>query len=90
MKKSEIESLIQATAQRTATMVVEQLKGIVRIPGEEDEEYVDSKTAAKILGVTPNYLRAIKNNFQHKKVGSSTQGKILFLRSGLLQSYLNR
>ena len=90
MKRNEIESLIEATAQRTATKVVEQLKGIVRIPGNEDEEYVDSKTAAQILGVTPSYLRVIKNKFPYKKVGTRTQGKILFLRSGLLQSYINR
>lgn len=90
MRKNEIESLIEATAQRTATMVVEQLKGIVRIPGQTDEdEYVDCRTAAKILGVTAPYLRSkLKDRFPYKKVGESSQGRILFLRSGLVQNYI--
>ena len=87
MKKTEIESLIEATAQRTAMKVVEQLKGIVRIQGEE-EEYVDAKEAARILGLAPSYVRSQRHRFPHKKVGNSNQGRLLFLKSGLLQNYV--
>lgn len=88
MKRNEIESLIEATAQRTAAKVVEQLKGIVRIPGNEDEEYVDAKEAARILGLAPSYVRSQRHRFPHKKVGNSNQGRLLFLKSGLLKNYV--
>ena len=71
MKKAEMERLVEMTAQRTASIVMDQLKGIVRVPGEEEEEYVDVKEAARILGLAPSYLRSQRRKFPHKKVGSS-------------------
>lgn len=87
MKKEEMEKLVEMTAQRTASIVMDQLKGIIRIPGEE-EEYVDAKEAARILGLAPSYVRSQRHRFPHKKVGNSNQGRLLFLKSGLLQNYV--
>lgn len=84
-----MDRLVEMTAQRTASILFDQLKGIVRIP-EEEEEYVDVKEAARILGLAPSYLRSQRRKFPHKKVGSNTQGRILFLKSGLFQSYVNQ
>lgn len=90
MKKAEMDRLVEMTAQRTASIPLDQLKGIVHAAGEEEEEYVDVKEAARILGLAPSYLRSQRAKFPHKKVGSSTQGRILFLKSGLFQHYVNQ
>ena len=92
MKKEELDKLVEKIAQRTANIVMEQLKGKcqVQIPGIDPDEYVDSKEAARILGLTPGYLRTKKEKFPHIKVGDNNQGRVLFLRSALLNSYKNK
>ena len=49
MKKEELEKLVEKIAQRTANIVMEQLKGKcqINIPGIDADEYVDSKEAAR-------------------------------------------
>lgn len=92
MKKEELEKLVEKIAQRTANIVMEQLKGKsqVQIPGIDPDEYVDSKEAARMLGLTPNYLRTMKEKFPHIKVGENNQGRVLFKKSALLNSYKNK
>lgn len=92
MKKEEIEKLVEKIAQRTANIVLEQLKGKcqIHIPGIDADEYVDSKEAARMLGLTPNYLRTMKEKFPHIKVGDNNQGRVLFKKSALLNSYKNK
>ena len=85
MTKREMERLTEMVAQKTADIVMERLNGSA---AAKEEEYVDSREAARILDVTPNYLRTMKHKFPHKKVGNHSQGRVLFLKSGLLEHYL--
>jgi len=89
MKKDEMEKLAEKIAQRAANIMLEKLTGKykVEIPGVDNDEYVDSKEAARMLGLTPNYLRTMKDKFPHVKVGDNRQGRILFKRSELLTNY---
>lgn len=87
MTKKEIERLTLMIAEKTADILMERLNNS-SVKKIDDEEYVDSKEAARILDVTPNYLRSMKNKFPHKKVGSHSQGRVLFLKSGLLSNYI--
>ena len=48
---------------------------------------VDSKEAARMLGISSNYLRSIKDRFPHVKVGDNKQGRILFRKADLLENY---
>ena len=83
-----MEKLAEMTAQRTANIVMSQLKGVMNTKvNNQEEEYVDSEEAARILGVSANYLRHIKNKFPHRKVGDQIQGRVMFLRSALLPTY---
>lgn len=89
MKKEEIERLTEMIARKTTDMVMERLNGIVP-KSSKDEEYVDSKEAARILDVTPNYLRSMKDKFPHVKIGNHSQGRVLFKKSELLKNYTNK
>ena len=53
----------------------------------EDGEYVSTREAASILRVSPDRMRHLKDKFPHIKVGENSQGKLLFLKSGLLERY---
>lgn len=86
MTKKEMERLTEMVAQKTADIVLERLNGSGT--KNEHDEYVDSREAARILDVSPNYLRSIKDKFPHKKVGNHSQGRVLFLKSALLANYL--
>ena len=89
MKKEEMERLTNMIAQKTADIVMERLNGSSTVKVDEDE-YVDSKEAARILDVTPNYLRSMKHKFPHVKIGSHNQGRVLFKKSELLKNYTNQ
>lgn len=84
--------MAEMIARRTATIVIEKLtgKGQVQISTVDGDEYVDSKEAARILGLTPNYLRTMKDKFPHIKVGSNSQGRVMFKKSALLITYQNK
>ena len=79
MTNEEMTKLAEMTARRTATIVIKQLS--------ESNDLIDSKEAARLLGLTPNYLRSMKDKFPHVKVGDNRQGRILFKRSELLANY---
>lgn len=82
-----MEKLTLMIAEKTADIVMERLNNS-SVAKSDDEEYVDSKEAARILDVTPNYLRSMKNKFPHKKVGNHSQGRVLFKKSELLANYI--
>ena len=86
MKQEEMDKLAEMTALR----VMEKMMGMFKKETPGDDEYVDSKEAARMLGLTPNYLRTMKEKFPHIKVGGSNQGRVLFLKSALLNSYTNK
>lgn len=46
------------------------------------------KEAANLLGIGEDQMRRIKNRFPHVKVGEKQQGRILFERQALLESYI--
>ena len=87
MTKKEMEKLTEMVAEKTADILLERLNGYGASKPENDE-YVDSREAARILDVTPNYLRSIKDKFPHKKVGNHSQGRVMFLKAALLTNYL--
>lgn len=84
MTNEEMTKLAEMTARRTATIVIKQLS---EMHVGETNDLIDSKEAARLLGLTPNYLRSMKDKFPHVKVGDNRQGRILFKRSELLANY---
>lgn len=87
MKKEEMVRLTNMIAERTADIVIERLNGSTATK-VDDDEYIDSKEAARILDVTPRYLCSMKHKFPHKKVGNHSQGRVLFKKSELLTNYI--
>lgn len=84
MDKKELNQLADMLAKKTADIVIKQLQ---EFHYPEASEMVDSNEAAKILGISSNYLRTIKDRFPHVKVGDNKQGRILFRRADLLVNY---
>jgi hypothetical protein len=41
------------------------------------------------LNLSENYVRKIKDRLPHVKQGNKKQGRILFVREGLKEAYLN-
>ena len=80
MNKEEISVL----AALVADQVVKKLKGVGNL-GET--EYVDTEEAARILGVSANYLRQVKDRYPHMKAGDRKQGRIMFKRDALLNEF---
>ena len=83
MKKEEMKELVREIAQTTTKMVITQLRSMRDL---SESEMVDTREAAKILGVSPAYLRQIKDKFPHKKSGTTQQGRVLFRREDLIKS----
>ena len=53
-------------------------------------EMVDSNEAARILGVSRQYLLQIKDKFSFVKVGESKQSRIFFKKDDLLKEFTER
>lgn len=84
MEKKELNLLAEILAKKTADIVMERLQ---ELHYPEANEMVDSKEAARMLGISSNYLRSIKDRFPHVKVGDNKQGRILFRKADLLENY---
>lgn len=54
---------------------------------KEQPKLVTTEEAAKILGISADRLRHIKDQFPHTKGGDSKQGRLLFVRDALLKGY---
>ena len=87
MNEKIIFEYVDMVAERTAEKLFKKLSKNVDV--ESDEEWVDSKKASRIIGVTPNYLRSIKDKFTYRKVDGSERGRVLFNRQELMDYYLN-
>ena len=88
MTKAEMSKI----AELTATMVVERLQQLPAATVKssvKEEEYVTASEAARILRISPLRLRQIKDRLPHRKVGNNQQGRLLFLRAGLQEKYIN-
>lgn len=81
MTRKEIELLCE----RAAEKAVEKYRSAIGIKADVGE-YVTTKEAARILGLTETYFRTIKDRFPHRK-GEGPTGRLLFLKSALLPTY---
>ena len=75
---------IDAIARKSATYVLNGLKK----KKNNDKEMVTAAEAARILGISQNYLRAIKDNFRYVKGGGAKCGRILFEKDSLIENYI--
>lgn len=75
---------IDAIARKSAQYV---LTGLKKNKCAE-KEMVTAAEAAKILGITQNYLRTIKDNFRYVKGSGSKWGRILFEKDSLIENYI--
>jgi len=75
---------IDAIARKSAKYVLTGLKKKNSI----EKEMVTAAEAAKILGISQNYLRAIKDNFRYVKGGGTKCGRILFEKDSLIENYI--
>lgn len=82
MDKNELNFL----ADQVADLVVKKLKSVRNL---SETEYVDTEEAARILGVSANYLRQVKDRYPHLKAGDRKQGRIMFKRDALLNEFKN-
>lgn len=89
MTKKELESILDAYAEKVVERVVErvvaQLNGT---PKDDKPEMVGAPEAAKILGISRNYLLSIKDRFNYIKVGENKQSRIFFRKETLFDEYL--
>lgn len=67
-----------------ADQVIKKLQGVRHL---SEAEYVNAEEAARILGVSANYLRQTKDKYPHIKAGDKKQGRILFKRDALLNQF---
>jgi predicted transcriptional regulator of viral defense system len=74
---------IDAIAHKTALILARKMRN----KNGDASKMVSVREAAEILGITPARMRQIAGRFPHVKQGDSKQGRILFLRSGLLENY---
>lgn len=76
------QSSIDAIAYKAAKIVVSELK-----KSEAPVEMVPVSVAARILGISEDHMRRIKDKFPHIKNGNNKQGRLLFVRDALLKEY---
>lgn len=77
------EKQMEQIAAKTANIILRKMKE----DKEPPTEMVSVKEAARILNISENHMRRIKNQFPHIKNGENRQGHILFLRDALLKIY---
>lgn len=85
MTKKELESILDVYADKVVEKVVAQLKGA---PKDDKPEMVGAPEAARILGISRNYLLSIKDRFNYVKVGENKQSRIYFKKETLFDEYL--
>lgn len=61
----------------------------IRRTERPQSELLSCKEAAAMIGISEEHIRKIKDRLPHVKQGNNNQGRLLFLRDGLLESYLN-
>ena len=68
----------------------EMVKEMQKIKSEAKEpELITAKEAAETLNLSEDYVRKIKDKLPHVKQGNSKQGRLLFVKEGLMEAYLN-
>lgn len=79
----------EALALDIASLVVKMLKKTQNESNSDEEQWISTKEAAKILGISEMHMRRIKDSFPHVKKGNKQQGPLLFLKKGLVKNYLD-
>ena len=77
------EKQMDQIAAKTANIILRKMKE----DKEPPTEMVSVKEAARILNISENHMRRIKDQFPHIKNGNNSQGHILFVREALLKTY---
>ena len=88
MKRQEMIEIANIVAEQMAAKVAEEV--VKKLKGNHsvgDTEYVDTEEAARILGMSPAYLRAVKERDPPRKAGERKQGRIMFRRDSLFNQY---
>ena len=68
----------------------EMVKEMQKVKDETKEpELITVKEAAETLNLSEAYVRKIKDKLPHVKQGNNKQGRILFVKEGLMDAYLN-
>jgi len=70
---------IQQIADKTAKLILRRLENAK----ESEPVLVNVRDAARILGVSVNHMRSIKDEYPHIRRGENKQGHIYFLREAL-------
>lgn len=73
------EKQIQQIADKTAKIVLRKLKA----EPKSEPVLVNVKEAARILGVSVDHMRKIKDEYPHIRRGTTQQGHIFFIREAL-------
>lgn len=73
---------IQQIADKTANLVLRRLN----MRTEEKSFLVNVREAARILGVSANHMRSIKDEYPHIRRGSNQHGHIYFIKDALTAS----
>lgn len=82
LSKKQIQQIADMAAEKTAKLVLRRMKA------EQKAEplLVSLKDAARILGVSVNHMRSIKDEYPHIRRGKTKQGHIYFIRESLEDS----
>lgn len=75
-----IARLADALAPRVAQIMRKDMK-------PDAEEWLDTKEAAALLGISAGHLRRHKDRYPHIKNGNEKQGNLRFRRSSLIEGY---
>ena len=79
---------IARLADALALRVAKIIKNEVMKPMEDaNQEWISTKEAALILGMTQGNLRRRKDKYPHIKNGDNNQGNLRFLRSALIETF---
>lgn len=82
LSKKQIQQIADMAAEKTAKLVLRRMKA------EQKAEplLVSLKDAARILGVSVNHMRSIKDEYPHIRRGKTKRGHIYFIRESLEDS----
>ena len=57
-------------------------------PKVSEGQYISTREAASMLRISSDRMRHLKDKFPHIKAGDNEQGKLLFLKSAILEYYV--
>ena len=77
------EKTLNILANKIANIVVRKLRN----QGADDVRLIPCAEAAKRLGITPDWMRKIKDNFSYIKRGDGKQSRLYFNADTLIQEY---